>query len=660
MKTLSLLFRLVLIILSSGLSGLYAQSEFEPNNTILQNTDSNTFTAPVEVSASINNSSDDRDFFKIEFPYCAQWRLTLINPNGDPVILRMFLYNDQNLGDDIINGNGIVFNYNLGIPDPVFLNSGQPVYIQIDQTSGEDLGNYTLSITEVDSDGDWQCNNYFYEASNLPVDTIIETSLWGYDINGDPDRDYFKVQVPECGVLNIRASNIGGGADVEQDIQFFVYQPDTLTEIGSASSVCNDATVAGSFLVEAGEAYIKLDDRTGSLGGCQAGYDLSNTPFTLMLEFDISDPCECNNDFANACEIPINSEQEIKLWGVNNTLNPAGPQDRDYFKVQVPECGVLNITASNIGGGADVEQDIQFFVYQPDTLTEIGSASSVCNDATVAGSFLVEAGEAYIKLDDRTGSLGGCQAGYDLSNTPFTFSTSFSPYAAITSEIEAICVNDSLNFMASGVLVTNWSWDFGVGAIPSSSEEQNPTDILFTEAGIQTVVLTSNGCSTDTIFVQILPETPVPEISADGLTLTSSSSIGNQWFLNGDPITGATDQSYTVTENGIYTVCVEGVESCGDECSEEYLVINVSTQTPNLENAINLFPNPTSGNVMLRSDLRIEAVILFDLTGKNVRSAFPGNQNGKVEINVADLKPGLYFCKVFIEGGQLTKKLVVR
>src|SRR5206468_9213370 len=40
------------------------------------------------------------------------------------------------------------------------------------------------------------------------------------------------------------------------------------------------------------------------------------------------------------------------------------------------------------------------------------------------------------------------------------------------------------------------------------------------------------------------------------ITLTSSSTSGNQWYLKGNPIDGATNQNYLATVPGDYTVVV--------------------------------------------------------------------------------------------------------
>src|SRR5205085_1154190 len=40
------------------------------------------------------------------------------------------------------------------------------------------------------------------------------------------------------------------------------------------------------------------------------------------------------------------------------------------------------------------------------------------------------------------------------------------------------------------------------------------------------------------------------------VTLTSSSAAGNQWYLNGNPIGGETNQTYIASASGDYTVVV--------------------------------------------------------------------------------------------------------
>jgi hypothetical protein len=403
-----------------------AQVEFEPNQTILQNSSSNTFTAPVAVSADINLS--DVDFFRIDLPNCGSWAFNLINPDGTPCALKMYLYDNQNTSDVIIASGGITFDFNQGIPNPVTLNCGNTIYVQVDQTSGTALGPYTLSVQPDPNAEPFECNGSFSSAAVIPIDTTVVTRLWGYDCGGSVDRDYFTAIAPQCGVLTVTASNIGAGAATEQDVMFTVFQQDTLTAIGGAgTSGCNEASVTGTYLVDAGPVYIKVEDFVGNTGVCNQSYNLSLTPFDLSLEFDSSDDCECNNTFATACAVDANSSREIKLWGLNNILSPLGPQDRDYYTVMIEDCAELTVTASNIGGGGATQQDVMITVYQPDTLTVVGTAgTNTCDQPTISGTFTVEPGIAYVQIHDYVGPTGICSQSYNLSSIPFTLTFSAS------------------------------------------------------------------------------------------------------------------------------------------------------------------------------------------------------------------------------------------
>ncbi len=82
-----------------------------------------------------------------------------------------------------------------------------------------------------------------------------------------------------------------------------------------------------------------------------------------------------------------------------------------------------------------------------------------------------------------------------------------------------------------------------------------------------------NGCTgIDSILISVAPALVIPSITLDGsnvlcdgqttATLTSSYALGNQWFLNGDPIAGATSNSIEVSAAGSYTVVVTSPEGC--------------------------------------------------------------------------------------------------
>src|SRR6185295_14988313 len=109
-----------------------------------------------------------------------------------------------------------------------------------------------------------------------------------------------------------------------------------------------------------------------------------------------------------------------------------------------------------------------------------------------------------------------------------------------------------------------------------------------TASGSYTVTVTTSGCTSaasaaTTVTVNPIPATPTitpsgPTTFCNGgsVTLTSSSASGNQWYLNGNPIGGAVNQTYSATASGNYTVIVT---SSG--CSSAASAATTVTVNPN-------------------------------------------------------------------------------
>ncbi len=79
------------------------------------------------------------------------------------------------------------------------------------------------------------------------------------------------------------------------------------------------------------------------------------------------------------------------------------------------------------------------------------------------------------------------------------------------------------------------------------------------------------GCSKSaefSVYVRELPPTPI--ISNNGGTLESNIPFGNSWYLDGEPIPGATGRSITPVQFGNYTVTATNAWGCSSFPSEPY------------------------------------------------------------------------------------------
>jgi gliding motility-associated-like protein len=102
------------------------------------------------------------------------------------------------------------------------------------------------------------------------------------------------------------------------------------------------------------------------------------------------------------------------------------------------------------------------------------------------------------------------------------------PTAQFSLPIDTICVGDCINFQDNSIgnNISAWSWDFGSGALPSTSNEANPNNICFNTSGNVVISLTvtdENGTDnvTQVLIVEDCPPSgnpPTASFSFSGLT----------------------------------------------------------------------------------------------------------------------------------------------
>ncbi|MFC0655294.1 carbohydrate binding domain-containing protein [Mongoliitalea lutea] len=145
----------------------------------------------------------------------------------------------------------------------------------------------------------------------------------------------------------------------------------------------------------------------------------------------------------------------------------------------------------------------------------------------------------------------------------------------------------------------------------------------------------------------INPLRPTITLSGEGTgntVLTSNASTGNQWFRNGIAIEGATGQTFTVTNQGSYTVSVR-VDDCVSEASEAINLI-VNSNRIQRPREISVFPNPVETYLQIRGiSESVSSVEMVDMTGRVNNIVFEQSNDG-IRANVANLAPGMYVVRI--------------
>ncbi len=158
--------------------------------------------------------------------------------------------------------------------------------------------------------------------------------------------------------------------------------------------------------------------------------------------------------------------------------------------------------------------------------------------------------------------------------------------ATITPSPTAVCASSIGNTASGPAGMTAYAWGISNGTITSATNTQS---ITYTAGASGTVTLSltvtaPNGCIVaNSVPVTINPPPSTPTISGTlsfctgfSTTLSSSAASGNQWYLNGNPIGGATGQQYVASAAGSYTVQVIDGSGCSSAISAPAVVVENS------------------------------------------------------------------------------------
>ena len=197
-----------------------------------------------------------------------------------------------------------------------------------------------------------------------------------------------------------------------------------------------------------------------------------------------------------------------------------------------------------------------------------------------------------------TATNGTCttahSATYVVQNpTPHSPFISFRNQPSSTTSL-SICQGTSQIIDSDSATGIQWYQD-GVAITVNGGNQSYTASGLAPGTYVFTAQLNALGCHSQfgrnvTLTVTALPATPTatpggPTTFCTGgsVVLSSTSATGYQWYLNGNPIAGETNQTYSATANGSYTVKVTDANSCQSAASNAVVVtVNPIPATPTI------------------------------------------------------------------------------
>ena len=222
-----------------------------------------------------------------------------------------------------------------------------------------------------------------------------------------------------------------------------------------------------------------------------------------------------------------------------------------------------------------------------------------------------------------------------------------------------VSATDATIYRSNGLPASGYPYSIpGIFTITgNSASNSNPSDTVTYKSYyyyLYDMKIKTQDCVGDRIPVPVVTS-PLPVVSISKDTLISSVSMGNQWYLNGQAIVGATGKTYIPTTTaGSYSVIV--IDSFGCERQSNYFSIDKITPIAG--------PNPNKGifnlgfYVPASTDL---AISLIDAAGHRVYikqyKAYQGSFSD--QIDVANLASGVYILQVQHGSEQERKKVII-
>jgi hypothetical protein len=173
---------------------------------------------------------------------------------------------------------------------------------------------------------------------------------------------------------------------------------------------------------------------------------------------------------------------------------------------------------------------------------------------------------------------------------------------------------------------------------------------VFDATGTYTVVMANQmGCDS-TVTLDLTIELPQAVISVDGLVLgTTQPFTSYQWYLNNTLIPGATQSTYTVEENGEYSVVVTDASGCADTAFYEVTSIVGIAPLELLQSLTKVYPNPATRMLYVSSPASVR------LTLSSIQGATVLDSKGSKNLDLSDIADGIYLLRIVDAEGRLIK-----
>ncbi|KAB2917341.1 MAG: PKD domain-containing protein [Bacteroidetes bacterium] len=234
------------------------------------------------------------------------------------------------------------------------------------------------------------------------------------------------------------------------------------------------------------------------------------------------------------------------------------------------------------------------------------------------------------------------------------------PIANFSTRLTA-CVGDVIT-LSNGTVINNGSlsylWQLGNS---DTSTNANP-DVVYNTPGTYTVKLKAQsgiGCSDSTERTIRIAELPLSDFAiksagtGDGSIVFTPLIVNgtgqyNWWYGDGQNSQNKDEHTVKYSSTGIFTVTLRvSKDGCSSFTTEKVYINPLSARIPAEQMGVTIYPNPTSGTTYIKSEIEINTINVFNITGQLISRPVLGEISDKYySLNLDSLKQGVYFIEV--------------
>jgi PKD repeat protein len=240
-----------------------------------------------------------------------------------------------------------------------------------------------------------------------------------------------------------------------------------------------------------------------------------------------------------------------------------------------------------------------------------------------------------------------------------TVTLSPNPISNFTITPSNICENGDIVFTStSSGAITDFYWDFGEGANPSSANNEGPHTVTYSTPGTKKafLILNSSFSKFQTFNVSPIPATPI--INKQDSIFYSSSENGNQWYsASQGKIEGETNKIFKPLSNGEYFVIVT-IDGCTSKISNIMSFTVSILEFSDLQGNVKVYPNPIKNYLVIEAKDELKYATINDLEGRLIKSFKLSEFDMKYILNLSDFRPGMYNLKLLSKKGMASFSIV--